>query len=77
MRQAQEVNGFKVGDKVRYSSQFLRSIADYSKSSADMRGHIEAIVDYAGIYIAIVDGDWNGASCNLVNLSLDRTKRKG
>lgn len=38
----------KVGDKVAWSAKFLRSIADFSKYSADKRGVVEKIEDLGG-----------------------------
>lgn len=39
---------FQVGDTVAWSAKFLRSIADYSKRSADARFKILAINDLGG-----------------------------
>jgi len=50
----------KVGDTVAYAAEFLRSIVDLSKRSADMRGKITKIEDMGqGFVIATVDGDFN------------------
>lgn len=57
----------KTGDTVAYSAEFLRSIADYSKRSADKRGVITHIEDFGSIKIAQVDGDFK-IGVNVKNL---------
>lgn len=57
-------NSLKIGDKVRYTAEFLRSIADYSKSSADKFGYIESFEDFGGNDICL-------AKLNKSNLPLN------
>ena len=39
-------NGLKIGDKVRYSSEFLRNIVDLSHASAIKFGYVEGFEDF-------------------------------
>lgn len=66
---------FKPGDRIAYSAKHLRSIADYSKAAADMRGTVldvsPPVSKSGGHYFTYSrDGDPNGAdphgglSCN-------------
>lgn len=57
----------KTGDKVAYAATFLRSIADYSKKSADKRGVITRIEGDDNFKIAYIDGDFN-IGVNVKNL---------
>lgn len=60
--------GIKIGDRVAYSAEFLRSIADYSKVSADKRGHITRVeIEDKNFKIVHVDGDF-GYGVNIKNL---------
>lgn len=60
--------GINVGDQVAYSAEFLRSIADYSKRSADKRGHITKFeIEDKNFKIVYVDGDFKCA-INIKNL---------
>lgn len=57
-----------LGSTVAYSADFLRSIVDYSKKSADKRGKITKIeVEDKNFKIVFVDGDFNCA-VNVKNL---------
>lgn len=57
-----------IGDKVAYSADFLRSIVDFSKRSADKRGKITKIeLEDKNFKIVFVDGDFNCA-VNIKNL---------
>jgi len=58
----------KIGDRVAYSADFLRSIADYSKRSADKRGHVTKVeIDDKNFKVVFVDGDF-GHAVNIKNL---------
>ena len=57
----------QIGDKVAYSAEFLRSIADFSKKSADKRGIITRFEGDKNFMIAYIDGDFNIA-VNVKNL---------
>lgn len=58
----------KIGDTVAYSADFLKSIADFSKKSADKRGKIKKIeIEDKNFKIVFVDGDFNCA-INVKNL---------
>lgn len=64
----------QIGDKVAYSAEFLRNIADYSKKSADKRGTITRFeVEDRNFKIVFVDGDFN-CGVNVKNL---RKVKKG
>ena len=56
-----------IGDQVAYSADFLRSIVDYSKSSADKRGKIIELDGDKNFMVAKVDGDFQ-TYINIKNL---------
>lgn len=61
-------NNLKIGDKVRYTSEFLRSIADYSKRSADLYGEIEGFEDFDLIVLAKLNKSNLPLNVNVKNL---------
>jgi len=60
----------KVGDKVRYSNSFLRSISAYAGSLPFAKGRITSITDFGSTKIAMIR--WNDpevpAKVNVANL---------
>ena len=61
-----------IGDKVRYTAEFLRSIVDYSMDTASKFAAVTAIVELAPGFI-IVETDEKGglpAAINIKNLEV-------
>ncbi len=63
-----KMNGLKIGDRVRYTAEFLRSICDYSKNSADKYGIIESFEDLDVIVLAKLNKSNLPLNVNVKNL---------
>lgn len=47
----------QIGERVRYSAKYLRSVSDFSKESADRTGVIRGIEDLGKARLAAVEWD--------------------